>query len=77
MSNYYDNKINKLMKSKARKELLEKGQIQCSKCDEIKEINLFDKINPKLNDKRRKDCKVCRKLKNAEYYKSKNINKDT
>lgn len=75
MTDYYDNKIKILQRNKERKRLLEENRIRCSKCFEIKSIDMFDKSNPKKNDKYRKDCKECRKKRNQEYHKKTYVKK--
>jgi hypothetical protein len=45
---------------KLKRDLRQQGKKKCRKCDEIKPINMFDK--------KRAECKECRKNKNSLYY---------
>lgn len=48
---------------KAKRELRLSGKKECHKCNEIKDIELFDK--------KRAECKECRKGRNTKYYNEK------
>lgn len=67
----YNNRINKLMKLQEKKDLIEKGQKRCSKCDIIKELEEFS-FNNKSLGRKRSDCKICvRKYLMDKYYDNK------
>ena len=48
--------------------LVEQQEKKCSKCNIIKSIIEFHKVN---SLRRRGDCRSCRKISNAEFYKKK------
>ena len=63
-------KVN-LKKLEAQK-LLGEGKKKCKHCSEIKQLDQFDFHNPKkFPEKRRPECKSCRKIKNKLYYQKK------
>jgi hypothetical protein len=58
-----------LNRKEIKRELKKKGTHKlCTKCNTVKEILSFDKINPKKSNTRRGECKTCRKAINAAYY---------
>ena len=59
------------IKTKTTKFPDEEGRKMCSTCKEVKDLSEFDKVSPKKSDNIRADCKNCRKIRNAEYYKNK------
>ena len=59
------------IKTKTTKYTVEEGRKMCSACKETKDLNEFDKVNPKKSDNLRADCKACRKERNKVYYKAK------
>lgn len=58
------------------KKLTEKGLKQCTKCNQVKELQFFDYRDKKRSgNSRRGDCKDCRKAYNARFFKEKQAKK--
>lgn len=69
----YSKKIEALMRSREKSELLNAGKKECTKCKVIQPIDQFNIASKSKNGftVRRGDCKACIILKNRKYYKSK------